>query len=201
MKILAAGDLHGDVRAAKKLAERAQKENVDLVVLSGDLTYGETSTVGLIGPFKKAKQKVVIIPGNHESPATTSALAEIYGVTDLHGYSMKVEDVGIFGAGSANIGIFQLDETEIFELLSKGFNKIKNTKKKIMVTHCHPEYSLMSQISSKWVPGSKGVSKAIRELKPDIAICSHSHEAEGIEEKMGNTTVINVGKKGKIIEV
>jgi uncharacterized protein len=200
MRILAAGDLHGDINAAKKLAEKAKKAKVDLVVLSGDLTYGEISTKGLIGPFKKAKQKVLIIPGNHESPATTSALAEIYGLTDLHGYSMKVGDVGIFGAGSANIGIFQLDEREIYDLLDKGFKKIKSTKKKIMVTHCHPDYTLMSKMSNV-VPGSKGIARAIKKFKPDIAICSHIHEAEGIEEKIGNTTLINVGKKGKVIEI
>jgi uncharacterized protein len=200
MKILAAGDLHGDVNAAKRLAAQAKKENVDLVVLSGDLTYGEVSTEGLIGPFKKAKQKVVIIPGNHESPATTSALAEIYGVTDLHGYSMRVGDVGVFGAGSANIGIFQLDEKEIFNLLQKSFKKIKDAKKTVMITHCHPDKTVMAKLST-WVPGSTGVEKAIKKFKPDIAICSHIHEAEGLEEKMGNTRLINVGKKGKIIEI
>jgi len=192
MKILAAGDLHGDINAAKKLAEKAKKQKVDLVVLSGDLTFGEISTKGLIGPFKKAKQKVLILPGNHESPATTAALAEIYGVTDLHGYSMKFGDVGIFGVGSANIGIFQLNEKEL--------KKIKNSKKKLMITHCHPDKTLMSKMSN-FVPGSKGIARAIKKFKPDIAICSHVHEAEGIEEKIGNTTLINVGKKGKIIEI
>ena len=46
-----------------------------------------------------------------------------------------------------------------------------------------------------------GVKKAIDRFKPDILLCSHVHEAEGIEEKIGSTTVINVGKKGKIIEL
>ena len=50
-------------------------------------------------------------------------------------------------------------------------------------------------------PGSEGVKKAIDTFKPDFLLCSHVHEAEGIEEKIGKTTVINVGKKGKIIEV
>lgn len=169
MKILAAGDLHGDINAAKKLAEKAKKENVDLVILSGDLTFGEVSTKGLIGPFKKAKQKVIIIPGNHESPATTSALAEIYGITDLHGYSMQLGDIGLFGAGSANIGIFQLDEKELYDLLEKGFKKIKNAKKKIMITHCHPDHTLMSKMSN-FVPGSRGIARAIKKFQPDIAI-------------------------------
>lgn len=201
MKILAAGDLHGDVNAAKRLAAKAKKAKVDLVVISGDLTLSEISTKGLIGPFKKAKQKVLILPGNHESPATTASLAEIYGITDLHGYSMKVGDVGIFGAGAANIGIFQLNEKELYDLLEKGFKKIKNAKKKLMITHCHPEYTLMAKMGHEAIPGSKGVTRAINKFKPDIAICSHAHEAEGIEEKMGDTKLINVGKKGKIIEL
>jgi len=50
-------------------------------------------------------------------------------------------------------------------------------------------------------PGSTGVRKAITHLKPDIALCSHVHEAEGIEERVGKTRVINVGRRGKIIEI
>ena len=41
MKILASGDLHNDSRAAEKLAEKAEKEKVDLVILCGDITYFE----------------------------------------------------------------------------------------------------------------------------------------------------------------
>ena len=65
LKIIAAGDIHGDTSQAKKLAEQAEEESVDLVVLSGDLTYAETSTEGIIGPFVKKGKKVILIPGNH----------------------------------------------------------------------------------------------------------------------------------------
>ena len=200
MKILAAGDIHGDVIQARKLAETAKKEKVDLVILSGDLTLSESSTEGIIGPFVKNKTKVILIPGNHESLATADFLAEIYGATNLHGYAIDHKDVGLFGCGSANIGVFQLKEEEMFGLLKKGFEKIKGQKKKIMVTHVHPAGTLMSKLSTL-VPGSKAVKKAILKFEPDLAICSHVHEAEGIEEKKGKTKVINVGKKGKIFEI
>jgi Icc-related predicted phosphoesterase len=200
LKILAAGDIHGDTSLAKKLAERAEKEKVDLVVLCGDLTFGDTSTENLVGPFVKRKEKVVLIPGNHETIATADFLSELYGVRNLHGYSVKYKGVGIFGAGGANIGLFQLNEKEIYDLLKKGFDKIKYLKKKIMVTHVHPEGSKIEKFT-KFFPGSDGVRKAIDKFKPDILLCSHVHEAEGIEEKIGKTRVINVGKKGKIIEI
>ncbi len=85
MKILAAGDIHGDTILAKKLATRAKKEKVDLVILCGDLTHFEQSTENIIGPFVKNNKKVLIIPGNHESFATADFLAELYGVKNIHG--------------------------------------------------------------------------------------------------------------------
>lgn len=200
LKILASGDIHGDTGLAKKLAERAEKENVDLVILCGDLTMAETSVEGIIGPFVKKNKKVLLIPGNHESLATADFLADFYGVKNIHGYSVKYKDVGIFGAGGANIGLHQISEKEMYGLLKKGFENIKGLKKKIMVTHVHPTGTTMEKFT-KFFPGSEGVRKAVEKLNPDILLCSHVHEAEGIEEKIGNTRVINVGKKGKIIEI
>ena len=200
LKILAAGDLHGDTSLAEKLAERAEREKVDLVILCGDLTYAETSTEGIVGPFAKRKEKVLLIPGNHETIATADFLSELYGVKNIHGYSVKYKDVGIFGAGGANVGLFQIPEGEMFDLLKKGYEKIRYLKKKIMVTHVHPDKTKMEKFT-KLFPGSTGVKKAVDTFKPDLLLCSHVHEAEGIEEVVGKTKVINVGRKGKIIEI
>ncbi len=200
MKILAAGDIHGDIGLVKKLANKAKKEKVDLVVLCGDITYMEQSTDNLIGPFKDAAKQVLLIPGNHETIATASFLAQLYDIRNLHGYSVMYNDVGFFGAGGANIGLFQLEEEEIFELLKRGFNGVKHAKKKIMVTHVHPAGSKMEHFT-QFFKGSTAVRRAIEELKPDILLCSHVHEAEGIEEKIDETLVINVGKSGKILEL
>ncbi len=197
MKILAAGDIHGDTNLARELAERATKEKVDLVVLCGDLTDQEQSTDNIVGQFK---QKVLLIPGNHESMATADFLAERYDAKNLHGYSVRMNDIGLFGCGSANIGLFQLSEKEIQELLKKGHDYVKNCKKKIMVTHVHPSGTIMEKLSS-FIPGSTGVRKAVDDLKPDVLFCSHVHEAEGVEEIIGKTRVINVGRKGKILEL
>lgn len=200
MRILSAGDIHGDPKKAEALADRAEKENVDLVILAGDLTHAEQSTEGLIGPFVKKNKKVLLVPGNHESIATADFLAELYGAKNIHGYSVKYKDVGFFGCSGVNIGIHQISEKEIFDLLEQGFNYVKDSKVRIMVTHVHPANSVMAKFS-KLVPGSEGVRKAIDMFQPDILICSHVHEAEGLEEKIGNTKVINVGGDGKILDV
>ena len=199
-KILAASDIHGDTKLTKELAKRAEKENVDLVVLCGDLV-GMVETKDLIKPFKEKKQKVLIIPGNHESFATADFLADLYGVRNIHGYSVKYENIGFFGAGGASDIMFfpgALSEEELFNTLKKANAGLQGIEKKIMVTHMHPQGS-SSEFSG--IPGSKAITKAIKQFKPDILLHGHIHEAGGMEDRMGNTRIINVGRKGKIIEI
>ncbi len=200
MKILAAGDIHGDQSLAKRLAEKAEKENVDLVIITGDITHGDKSPDGIMGHFVKKKKKVLFVPGNHDSFATADFLVEMYGIKNIHGYSVRYEDVGIFGCGGANVGpITHLKEQEIIDTLQKGFERIKYLEKKIMVTHVHPSETIMEKFSH-FIPGSKAVKDAIEKFKPDFLLCSHVHEAAGIEEKVGTTRVINVGKEGTIVD-
>ena len=201
MRILAAGDIHGDRSLAQRLAEKADKEKVDLVIITGDITHFDQSADGIMGPFVKKNKKILFVPGNHDSFATADFLVAMYGVKNIHGYSVRYDDIGIFGCGGANVGpITTLQEKEIKELLQKGFDKIKYLPKKIMVTHVHPSETTMEKFST-FIPGSSGVKQAIEEMKPDILLCSHVHEAEGIEEMVGTTKVINVGKEGTILDL
>ena len=199
LKILAASDLHGDSKQVKTLAEKAEKENVDLVILCGDIT-GWTETKNIIKPFKDKDKKVLLIPGNWDSFATTDFLANIYGVRNIHGYSAIYQNIGFFGAGGAALapGPGAISEKELFQTLEKAHTNLKGIEKKIMVTHMHPSGSL-SEFSG--FQGSEAITKAIKKFKPNILLHGHIHEASGIEEKIGQTKVINVGKEGKIIEI
>ena len=199
MRILGAGDIHGDFGLARKLSEKAAEEKVDLVILCGDIADDDI-VENILEPFRKKNLKMLLISGNHESLATAEFLSYINKARNMHGYSVKYDDLGIFGCGSANIGIHGISETEIFETLEKGNRYLADVKKKIMMTHVHPAGSKMEMLSN-FVTGSEGVRKAIDEFKPDILLCSHVHEAEGLEEHIGTTLVINVGSKGKIIDL
>jgi len=198
MKVLAAGDIHGDVHLVRKLAERAEKEKVELVILCGDLTHSEDNTDNIIGPFVKKNLKVLLVPGNHESLATADFLAELYEVRNMHGYSVKYDHIGFFGCSGVTIGPHALRDSEIFNLLKQGNDRLKGVRKKIMITHEHP-FGSKQEFSG--FRGSRGIRKAIDDLKPDLLLCSHIHEAEGIEEKIGKTTVINVGRSGRILDL
>jgi len=202
MKILAAADLHGDKIKTEKLAEKARKENVDLVILCGDLTYAEADLTGIIGPFKKINKKTIIIPGNHETFATAEFLAKQYapGVYNLHGRSiMFYNEIGFFGCGSANVGLFELPEKEVEDLLTKAHKPIKDARVKIIVAHA-PPYN--TKLDALWAHvGSKGLRKVIETIKPDVVVCGHVHETFGLHDKIGKTEIINVGPNGVVIDI
>lgn len=195
MKFLAVGDIHGDRELVRELSKKASEEKVDFIVICGDISRSDENIEGLLGLFK---QRVFLVQGNHDSMATIDFLAEMYKGKNLEGYGYKVGDIGFFGCGSVNLGSFSKTEGEIFDLLKKGAKYVDKCKKKILVSHVHPAFSKMEKFG---FDGSEGLRKAIDEFKPDFVLCSHLHEAEGIEELIGNTKVLNVGRKGKIIEI
>jgi len=197
MKILAAGDIHGDVSNLENLMNKAKEEDVDAIILCGDITYANALPNELIKQLTSSEIDVFIIPGNHEDVLTFELLKNL-GLKHLHGDSTIINNVAFFGCGFSNIGLSQLTEDEIFSTLKNSHNQVSHIEKKIMVTHVHPSGSKMESFSN-FIKGSEGVTKAIKELKPHLLLCSHVHEAEGVEELMHDTTIINVGRTGKII--
>lgn len=198
LKILAASDFHEDRRAVKKLAEKAEKEKVDLVILCGDFTFFDNDWKGMVGPFLEKNKRVLFVPGNHDSYATTELLTEKYRITNLQHEPLSVEGVGIFGCGGANVGPNLISERDLFSYLKKNYKSVRGAEKKIMVTHVHPTDSLIEKFS---FPGSKAVKRAIDEFKPDIHLCGHIHETEGLEEDFGTTKSICVGKQGIVFSI
>lgn len=200
LRVLAAGCIHGDSALVQKLASKAEKEDVDAVILTGDLTLFNKDTKDLIKPFLEKNKKVLFVTGNHDGLALGDFLAEYYKVNHLHGSYAVYEGVGLFGCSLANIGPEDtLSEKDFFETLNKGHEKVKDLKKKIMVTHVHPSDSKLESLTG--FAGSDGVRKAIDKFQPDLVFCSHLHELAGFEEKIGKTKVINVSRTGKVFEI
>ncbi|MCX6815739.1 MAG: metallophosphoesterase [Candidatus Aenigmarchaeota archaeon] len=142
----------------------------------------------------------MFVPGNHETQESADAIAKHYNVKNLDGDYIRIDDVGFFGAGGANMMLNYVSDKDLYDNLKKGYEKIKDAKKKIMVTHVPPAGTAFEKF---FVPGSgsKAITRAIEKFQPDIHICGHIHEMEGFEEKIGKTRVISVGSRGRIIDI
>ena len=193
LRILAAGDLHGDVDVARKLSAKGLKEKVDLVVLAGDI-YGYSEGDGsILAPFQKAGQKVVFVPGNCDFDEEHVALRE--RAKSIHNYYVTYGDVGIVGVGNPNWKL-SLDEGDLSEI-KRNFGRMK-AGKRILVSHLH---AAGTKAEFSGIPGDDVLRDAVDEFKPDLLIAAHIHEGEGIEDKIGKTRVIQVGRRGKVISV
>lgn len=198
LRILAAGDLHGSADIAKKLAEKAKREKVDLVILAGDLHGYTENSADIIAPFKRNHQKVVFVPGNLDTTNEIDLVRAKHNIKNIDGYYVNYHGVDIIGVGNPDFEL-SLDEKETLKKLSKNFNRIKSKKgKTVLVSHLHA-HGTKAEFSG--IPGEVGLRKAIDKFQPDFFISAHIHEAEGIEEKIGKTRVIQVGREGKVIEI
>ncbi len=200
MKILATADIHNDENLIKSLSQKGK--DADVIVLAGDLTVFEGNINNIVGPLKKANKPIIMIPGNHESPATVDFLERAYkpGVYNLHAKGIKIGDVGFIAYGCENMGYFNLNEEEIENSLEKALEDVKGAKKIVLVTHIPPYDTLLDNLGLAKV-GSKKIREFIEKHQPDICLCGHIHETAGLIDKIGKTKIINVGFNDKIIEI
>ncbi|MCK5321602.1 metallophosphoesterase [Candidatus Pacearchaeota archaeon] len=193
LKILAAADLHGNVDIAKRLSEKAKKGKVDLVVLAGDVYGYSEGKPGILKPFRKAGQKIVFVPGNCDFDEECKILAR--EGKSIHNYYVTYSGVGIAGIGSPNWKL-SLDGEDLGSI-KKNFNRMK-TRKRVLVSHLHAE-GTKAEFSG--IGGDEILRKAVENFEPDLLIAAHIHEGEGIEDRIGKTRVVQVGRRGKILEI
>ena len=79
-----------------------------------------------------------------------------------------------------------------------AFPREMKAEKKVLVSHLHAE-GTVAEISG--IGGEEVLRRAIEEFKPDLFISAHIHEAEGFSEIIGETTVVQVGREGTILDI
>jgi Icc-related predicted phosphoesterase len=109
-------------------------------------------------------------------------------------YYVTYGEVAIAGVGNENWSTLNYDD---LNSLKKNFDMMK-PKKRVLVSHWHAK-GTKAEFSG--VEGDRILRKAVEELKPDLLISAHIHEAEGIEDKIGKTKVVQVGRRGTIIDL
>ena len=193
LRILAAADLHGDKDIARALSAKAKREKVDLVVLAGDVNGFTEGNGSVLDAFVKAGQKVVFVPGNWESEKEVGAMGK--RAKRIDNYYVTYGGVGIAGVGGSNWRM-ELDEND-FKKIKKNFERMK-PRKRILVSHLHAR---KTKAEFSGIAGDEVLRRAVKESKPDLLISAHIHEAEGIEDRIGKTRVVQVGRRGTVIEI
>ena len=198
MKLLAFTDIHGSIRAIKKVADKAKKEKPSLMVCAGDVSMFEHGLDYLMHKINESGIPTLIVHGNHETETRLKKACSLFKNTIyLHNNSFEKNGCLFIGYGGGGFSIVD----KKFEKVMRKFNdKIKRAKKVILIVHQPPYKTKLDRVMEMHC-GNKSFSKFIKEKKPDLVICGHLHENEGKEDKIGKTRIVNPGPYGKILMV
>ena len=197
MKLLIFSDIHSDSKALEKLME----VEADYYFCAGDLVnFGRhLDKMGEI--LSKRGDKVYVIPGNHESPQQITDFCARYGLHDFHGGQMEIDGFHVVGLGCSNITPFETPGEYTEEELASRLSKFSGQKPMIAVLHCPPLRTPLDRITNLRHAGSKAVRDFIEIEQPRYFFCGHIHEAAGVTDLMGETSAMNVGKRGYLLDL
>jgi len=201
MKILEIADFHNDIENTLNFLDKLSMLEFDVIVCPGDFTdynvpkgFTKIDLVAFIlEELKVFKKPILAVPGNMDLEIIDFLEEE---KVSIHGKSKIINGYGFYGFGGARTPFetpFEPSEEEIRKGLEAGLKEIRNCENKIQVTHVPPFKTKVDIISSGAHVGSEVVRSFIEKEQPLVEICSHIHEARGVDE-IGRTKIINSGR-------
>ena len=197
MKLLAFSDLHCDLAQAEKLVE--QSRDADVVVAVGDFASVHSGLDETVAALAAIERPVVVVPGNNETEdALRAACAGWESAVLLHGDGTEIEGVRFFGLGGGipvtpwdwSFDLTEQAATKLLELCPEGG---------VLAVHSPPFGHV--DASRGHHLGSRAVLEAIEARSLAVVLCGHIHESSEQESAIGPTRVINVGPRGRLLEV
>jgi Icc-related predicted phosphoesterase len=196
MKVLVGTDFHSKESVFEAFAEKAEENNVDVIVVCGDIThFGNLQEAQhLLSLLTDLRVPVLFVPGNCDPPSLTGV--DIEGVTCIHGKTVSIGDITFLGVGASPptpfSTPFEMSEDKILETLNRASSNLPVNKWFVLVSHSPPWNTRLDRTSLGLHAGSRSVRRFIEERQPSIVFCGHIHEAKG-KEKIGKTIIINPG--------
>jgi Icc-related predicted phosphoesterase len=194
MRILALSDFHNHYALLPHLERLAQ--DADIVIDAGDFTVFEDEMEETLRRYASWGKPILLIHGNHESaPSVEKACARTQGaVRFLHQQDIDILGVRIIGWGGG--GFNEYDGR--FESWTASL--LRDDRPTILVTHPPPSGTTLDLTDSNHV-GSKSLRAFIERFQPDFSLSGHIHYTQGAEDRIGRTRCINLGPKGRIIDI
>lgn len=195
-RLLVFSDIHNDARALEKL----MRVEADAYVAAGDLVSWGRGLDKMAEVMKPRRDRVYVLPGNHESDRDVEEFCARHGFRNFHGQSVKLDGWNVAGLGYSTITPFdtpgEYTEDEMAGLLAP----FAGLRPDVLICHAPPLDTALDRIHAGLHGGSRAVREFIEQHQPAHFFCGHIHEAEGVVIQMGATRAQNVGKRGYLLE-
>jgi Icc-related predicted phosphoesterase len=197
VKLLIFSDIHGDARAL----ERLMAMEADYYFCAGDLVNWARG-LDAMGEIMKARaDRLYVIPGNHESAGNISDFCAKFGFHDFHGGRMQISGFEVIGLGYSNPTPFETPGEYSESELETRLRAFDGLKPMIAICHAPPHGTSLDRITNLKHAGSQAMRDFIRREQPRYFFCGHIHEAAGAQDKFGETSAMNVGKRGYLLDL
>lgn len=197
MKLLVFSDIHGDVRAL----DRLMAIDADYYFCAGDLVNFSRGLDAMGQILQKRRDRVYVIPGNHESEQQIIDLCARFGLHNFHGGRIEIDGFHVVGLGYSNPTPFDTPGEYSEEELESRLHAFDGLKPMIAVCHVPPRGTMLDRITNLRHAGSTAMRAFLQREQPRFFFCGHIHEAAGAQEKLGETSALNVGKKGYLLDL
>jgi Icc-related predicted phosphoesterase len=197
VKLLIFSDIHSD---AKQL-ERLMATEADYYFCAGDLVNWGRGIDAMGEILKKRADRVYVIPGNHESERQISDLCARFGLHDFQGQKMMIDGFHVIGLGYSNPTPFDTPGEFSEDELEQRLHAFDGLKPMIAICHVPPYQTMLDRITNLKHAGSRAMRGFLKREAPRYFFCGHIHEAAGVTEKLGETSAMNVGRKGYLLDL
>jgi Icc-related predicted phosphoesterase len=195
VKLLIFSDIHSDLKAL----QRHMETEADYYFAAGDLVNWARNIDAAGEILQQRGKRVYVIPGNHESPEQIAQLCEKYGLNNFHGGRIEIDGYHVVGLGCSNPTPFDTPGEYSEEEIARRSAAFNGFKPMIAIFHCPPHMTRLDRIANLRHAGSTAVRDFLLREKPRYFFCGHIHEAAGVAEQLGQTSAMNVGKKGYLL--
>lgn len=192
MQILVFCDIHQDWEALRKIVE----QRPDIFICLGDLSRFGTGLEEGGRILVSLKEKLWLMPGNHEIWRQTKALCEKHGFLDFHQKIIKKDGFVFAGLGLSTPGPFNTPGEVSEGEFEKALEKFKGYQNLLLFCHHPPKKCVLDKVLSGAHAGSQAIRNFIEKERPIYFFSGHIHENEGEIERTGETTCFGVGKRG-----
>jgi Icc-related predicted phosphoesterase len=195
MDIVGLADIHGDVRAVRKVGPDLRSAHA--VLLIGDIThFGRAKeAAAIVDALAAFNPRILAVPGNCDHPEVSEYLAQ-RGVS-LDGRRMIVDGVAFVGVGASlpcpgGATPNEIGEQRFARALENAAGPLPAGVPMILVSHQPPYDTKADGVAGGRHVGSTSVRQFIRDRQPLLCFTGHIHEGRGIDT-IGVCQVINPG--------
>jgi Icc-related predicted phosphoesterase len=197
MRLLAFSDLHRDREQAEHLVALAA--DADVAIGAGDFASMHLGLGRTLAVLAEIRKPVLLVPGNNER--ATALWRTASGFADarvLHGEGTTIDGQEFFGLGCGVPPTPFPWSSDLSE--ERAAAKLALCPSGAVLIVHSPPYGHVDTTFGRHL-GSRSILETIEAKRPPLVICGHIHQCWAQESRVGDSLIVNVGPRGRLLSV